>query len=193
MSKISNLPTKLCKIINEELQPDEYIKWIAQPIPNFFIASVYSCGGFFFTYFGLPSVWGVLENVPSLKEGWQFQHILSIPFFSIVVFFISSSALIGIVMIFSPLWVYLDVKNTVYLVTNKRAIYIEGNSIKSYLSNELKRIYCKEGKYDIGDVIIAIERWQEPDGYEYSEEIGFMRIINPHKVAKILKQLANEG
>ena len=99
-------------------------------------------------------------------------------------------------MLSSPIWVWQEARNTVYLVTDKRAISIQGGwstTIRSRLPDQLKDLYRKERADGTGDVIISIRRWRDGDGDSRSEEIGFLGVRNPREVENILKQLAQDN
>jgi hypothetical protein len=83
-------------------------------------------------------------------------------------------------------------RSTVYLVTNKQAITIQGGKstvIKSCLPKQLDEIYRKEQDPGIGDTILEIIRWQGDEGSSRLGEVGFMEIYNPRAVEMALKQL----
>ena len=99
-------------------------------------------------------------------------------------------------MLASPVWVWQAARKTVYLVTDKRAISIQGGrstTIRSYLPDQLKDIYRKERADGTGDVIISIRRWKDSDGDNRNEEIGFLGVRNSREVENILKQLAQNN
>ena len=99
-------------------------------------------------------------------------------------------------MLASPVWVWQAARKTVYLVTDKRAISIQGGwstTIISHLPDQLKDIYRRERADGAGDVIISIRRWKDSDGDSRSEEIGFLGVRNPREVENILKQLAQSN
>ena len=99
-------------------------------------------------------------------------------------------------MLSSPIWVWQEARKTVYLVTDKRAISIQGGwstTIRSYLPDQLKDIYRKERADGTGDVIISIRRWKDSDGVNRQEEIGFLRVRNPREVENIIKRLSQNN
>jgi hypothetical protein len=127
-------------------------------------------------------------KLPDLREGLQPQHLFAlfgIPF-----------VLVGFGMLSSPLWVWQAARKTVYLITDKRAILIQGGgstTIRSYLPDQLMDIYRKERDDRTGDVVISIRRWKDSDGDNRSEEIGFLGVRNPREVENILNQLAHNN
>lgn len=185
------LSDKLRHQVDKELEVGESIRWIEQPIPRFFTAT--SIGSFLFgipfTSFAIFWMYGASGfKVPDLREGIQPQHLFAlfgIPF-----------VLTGLGMLSSPIWVWLASQQTVYLITNKRAISIEGGfstTIKSYSPEQLKDIYRKERGNGTGDVVMGVRRWKDSNGREKTQEIGFMGIRNPQEVEKILKQLGQDS
>jgi hypothetical protein len=123
---LSNLkiPKELRKKIDNELQLGEGIRWVEQPVPRFFTVS--SIGiflfGIYWTSFALVWMHGASRFDPG--------------FASFGLFFV----LIGFGMLSSPIWEWQKVRKTVYLVTDKRAISIQGGwstTIRSYLPNQL--------------------------------------------------------
>ena len=166
-----NLPKKIRNLVDRELDPEEYIEWIEQPIPRPFTFFSIFCVlfGIPFTFIGLPA--SII--------------IFGLPFL-----------IVGLGFLLTPFWIWRAAKNTVYLVTDKRAISFEGGwstTIKSYLPNQLQTIYRKERADGTGDVIFAIERWKDSDGDKQTKEVGFIGIRNPQEVEKMLKKLANQG
>jgi len=186
---LSNLqiPEGLRRKIDNELQPGEFIRWVEQPIPRFFTAA--SIGNVLFgvpwTSFAIFWMWGASgSKLPNLREGLQLQHLFAlfgVPF-----------VLIGFRMLSSPLWVWQAARKTVYLVTDKRGISIQGGrstTIRSYLPDKLKDVYRRERADGTGDVIITIRRWKDIGGDPRSEEIGFLGVRNPREVENMLRQL----
>ncbi|HEY9646416.1 MAG TPA: hypothetical protein V6C88_08615 [Chroococcidiopsis sp.] len=185
------LSAALRKTVENELIPGEYIRWIGQPVPRFFTGA--SIGSVIFaipwTSFALFWTWGALGfKLPDLREGLRPEYLFAmfgIPFI-----------LIGLAMLSSPLWVWQAARKTVYLITDKRAIIIQGGwstIIRSYAPDQLNDTYRQERRNNIGDVIITVRRWKDSDGDSRSEEIGFLEIRNPREAEALLKQLARSA
>ncbi|MBD1835673.1 hypothetical protein H6F61_24050 [Cyanobacteria bacterium FACHB-472] len=186
---LSNLqiPKELRRKIDNDLQPGELIRWVEQPIPRFFTAASigFSLFGILWTSFSISSIWGAY---PDLREGLQPEHLFAL--FGLVFVFV------GFGMLSSPLWVWQAARKTVYLVTDKRAISIQGiwsTTIRSFLPDQLKDIYRRERADGTGDVVFSIRRWRDSDGDNRNEEIGFLGVHNPREVESILKQLAQNN
>ncbi|CAN1212174.1 DUF304 domain-containing protein [Tumidithrix helvetica PCC 7403] len=188
MSPTLQIPSELRRKIDKELEYGESIRWVEQPIPQFFTAQAIAgvLFGIPWTSFAIFWMCGALGfKLPNLNNGIQPQHLFAlfgIPF-----------VLIGFGMLSSPFWVWQGARKTVYLITDKRAILFQGGqhtTIRSFLPSQLNEIYRKERADGSGDVVISIRRWKDSDGDPRSEEIGFMGVRNPQEVEKILKQLA---
>ena len=98
--------------------------------------------------------------------------------------------MIGIGMLLSPLWAYRRSFNTVYVVTDRRAIRFDGGlwiTKTSYLPDELGKVYRKERKGGYGDVILERRTWSDSG----TDELGFLRIQNPQEIENMVNQLAN--
>jgi hypothetical protein len=200
---LSNLKIskKLRRKINSELQPGESIRWVEQPIPRFFTtaSTTYFLFGIFWLtciFFGVPWTnfapfwrWGPSGFESSkLREGLEPHDLLplaSIPF-----------VLAGFVTLLNPLWVWQKARSRVYLVTDKRAIVIQGGwstTISSYLPDQLQDMSRRERANGTGDVIFGIRKWQDRDGDINTEELGFLAIRNPREVEHILRQLVQDN
>ncbi len=182
------IPDKLRKKIDRELEPREVIKWVDQPIPRFFTAA--SIASFLFgipwTAFALFWTWGATGFGSLLVMGFGPQLIF--PLFGL------PFVLIGFTMLLSPVWVWRAAFQTVYLITDKRAISIEGGrttTVRSYLPEQLKDVYYQESNDGTGNVVITIRFWKDSDGDKRKEQLGFMGIRNPKDVERMLKELAD--
>jgi len=183
------IPAKLSRKIDRELEPRELIKWIEQPLPRFF--TLQSLAYFFFsipwTAFAIFWMYGAAGfKIPVLHEGIKFEHLFAlfgVPF-----------VLIGFWMLTSPLRQWLKAFRTVYLITDKRAISIESGwftTIRNYSPDQLKDLYRKERGDGTGDVVITTRLRRGSEGNSWTEEIGFMNVRNPREVERLLQQLAH--
>lgn len=193
-SDLSNklkISDELYRKIDRELEPGELIKWVDQPVPRFFTA--YSTLTFLFgipwTAFAISWMWGAL--------GFRWSRFDCFPLFGI------PFVLIGFWMLSSPIQVWYEAHQTAYIITDKRAILIEGGitgtTIRSYLPSEFGDVHRRENNDGTGDAIIKIQlvthSSTDADGYPSGEttrekKIGFMGIRNPKEVERMLKELA---
>lgn len=185
------IPKQLLQTIHRELDTGEIITWVEQPIARFFSAP--SIGiilfGIPWTSFALFWMWGALGfQVPNFQKGIQPQHLFAlfgVPFVAV-----------GFFMLSSPYWQWQTMRNTVYLITNKRAIIIQGSSsitIRSFPPAQVNDLYRRENPDGSGDVIMSIRNWKDSDGDARREEIGFVGVRRVQQVEKMLKQLAQSA
>ncbi|MDM8567932.1 hypothetical protein QUF50_00160 [Thiotrichales bacterium HSG1] len=181
--KIAQLPSELGKIVEAKLGSKETILWLQQPSLSILKEVFPTRLGIMLTGFCfiILMIFGNNEQLVLILFG----------FFS----------LIGIVVLSIPLWVNISAKkNTVYILTDKRAILFEKNwisfKIKSYTPQQLKDVYINEDKKGHGDVIFERETRdvQGPQGGTLKEvtEIGFRGIMDVQKVEKMVKSWAEE-
>ena len=178
---IEYIPRHLDERVQRELNPGEQVEWKEMPTPHFFSAA--STGAFLFA---IP--WTAFAIF------WMFgaSHSGSIAFASFGIPFV----LVGVGMLSSPLLTYRKSKNTIYVITNKRAITFDGGrslTIRSYEPERLKNIFRKERKDGTGDVVISHKEWRDSDGDKQREELGFIRIKEPKKIEAMLKKLAKQA
>ncbi|MBE9031994.1 hypothetical protein IQ266_19845 [filamentous cyanobacterium LEGE 11480] len=128
-------------------------------------------------------------KVPDLSQGLQFEYLFAlfgVPF-----------VLVGLGMLASPLWSWLSMRQTVYLITDRRAILIQAGgattTFRSYEPHQLQHIYRKVFDDDTGNIIIAQEKWRDSNGDKRTENIGFMNIRNAREAEMRLKQLARRA
>lgn len=185
------IPKQLLQTIHRELDTGEIITWVEQPIARFFSAP--SIGiilfGIPWTSFALFWMWGALGfQVPNFQNGIQPEHLFALfglPF-----------VLIGVLMLSSPYWQWQTMRNTVYLITDKRAIIIQGSSsttIRSFSPDQIKDLYRRESQDGSGDIIISVRHWKYSDGDTQREEIGFVGVRRVQQVEKMLKKLAQSA
>ena len=181
-----NLPQKLRQRVDRELQPGERIRWIEQPASrlSYLILSsmpvmLFAIPWTAFSIFWICDAAGF--KLPDLSQGIKPEHLF--PLFGLPFTFI------GLGMLSTPFWLQRRMRNTVYLITDQRAISFEGNEIRSYDPEQLGNIFRKERADGTGDVFFATHTWRDSDGDRHSRDIGFMSIRNPQAVERQLKEL----
>ena len=123
MSNKLQISPRLREIVDRELKPHEVIQWIGQPIPRFFTfqSTMYFLIGIPLTAHLLFLFWSATGFGNLLKQGLT-PDVLSILFYVPVI-------LMSICMLLSPIWTRLMALQTVYLITDQRAISIEGYTL----------------------------------------------------------------
>jgi hypothetical protein len=188
MNNKLQIPIHLREIVDRELELHEVIQWIEQPIPKFFTSASISSVlfGIPWTAFSLFWIWGATGFGKLLMQG--ITPLLLFPLFGV------PFVLIGFWMLSAPVLARKMALQIVYLVTDRRAISIDGGkplTIRSYLPSQLNAVYRQENPDGSGNVLITIQSWKDSDGDERKESIGFMRIRNPKQVEKLLRELSD--
>jgi hypothetical protein len=182
------IPPRLQEIISRELDRDEKVVWSAMPKPRYFSGP--ALGAFLFaipwTAFSVFWIAGAAGfKIPQFNKGEDLFPLFGIPFF-----------LIGIGMLSAPFWAYRNSLKTVYVITNRRAITIDGGmsyTIRSYTPEKLTDTFRREHKDGTGDVIITRNTWKDSDGDKQMQELGFLRVPNAKSVESMLKELAEQS
>jgi hypothetical protein len=165
---------------NRELEAGEGVKWMGMPQPRFF--TTYSKGAFLFaipwTAFALFWVAGAAGfQIPDFKDGFAIFPLFGLPF-----------VLLGIWMLLTPLFVYLNARKTLYMITDKRAVVFEGGSnttIRSFEPEQLNEIIRKERNNGLGDLVFKREFSQK----SLIKDIGFINIEDSKEVERKIKEM----
>lgn len=174
--------------IKSEINPDERLIWSGQPL-----ASKMAKRGIPLAVFGIP--WTAFSlfwtyaasgfEMPSFNSGFDFFPLFGIPFI-----------LIGIGLLTAPFWMGFSAGNTVYVLTNKRAIIFSKSfsnfTIKDYLPEQLKDVYRQEDAEDRGSIIFGEEVGTGKNS-NTSTSYGFLGIPDVREVEKLVKELAEKS
>lgn len=182
-----SIPRQLQDLIDRELERGEKIVWSALPKPRYFTGPsaglfVFAIPWTAFSVFWMASAAGF--KIPQFNQGGDLFPLFGIPFF-----------LIGIGMLLSPLWNYRRQLKTVYLITDRRAITIDGGrtfTIRSYLPENLTDVFRREHSDGTGDVIITRTAWKDSDGDKQMQDLGFLRVADAKSVETLLKAMAGQ-
>ena len=172
-------PRHLEEKLQRELEPGERVEWKGTPIPHYFNAATTSLFLFSIPWTAFAVFW--MFGASSQSGSVPFT-LLGLPF-----------VLIGLALFSSPIWNYKKSINTIYAITDSRAITIDGGwttTYRSYTPSDLKFIYRKERSDRSGDVILSRREWRDSDGDKQNQELGFLRIQDPKAIESKLKKLA---
>jgi hypothetical protein len=196
MSSQLSIPKKLRKKVDAELQLGESIQWIDQPIIVLYLLAynpitsiVCFLFGFFWTKMLLTAIMPALKSF--VLGELQINYEGPPEFIPFVIVYSLVFPLIGIGLMSVPLFAWKGIRNTAYLVTNKRAIIIQGSKSISYFPDQLDKIIMAEHKNGTGSIVIETIEWRCREGSYNYRDVGFIGIRNPREVEKILKQLAH--
>ena len=204
-----NIPPQLRRKIDKELQPHEVIRWIGQPQPKVSSVILDSLSSF---VLAIPvtavAVMGIVMVIPRFKIpnlakiqlGEEGLPILVNTL--IVICFIMLFAAIGLILLLTPFRRWRAARETVYIITNKRAIAFEADkraiafrstgttTIRSFEPEQLSNVYHHEHTDGTCDVVITVQSRTDIDGDEYKDEIGFFTLSNCKEAETMLKELS---
>jgi len=188
-----SIPAELQELVNAELTDNETIQWIDQPIPYFFSETV--SGRFLFAIFltAFSAFWlcadaGVFDWNGG---GFKLQNIgTECLFFAVLL-------LLGLALLSTPLWMRRYAKQTVYVITNHRAMIVQGtlfaDNVVSYYLADLVHVVRTQKADGTGSIRFRIQPLRPPiRGFmdlrnEYAQE--FIDIRNVKEVERVLQEL----
>lgn len=184
--KKHDLPQEIQDRIDKELLSEEKLLWVGQPHPSRFLSTQSS------------------KTHPLLSLMIVVEIILFI-----VALVMSALLMAGLIFLALVLTAILgglaqqlfSAKNTIYAVTNQRAMIIEGNNVQTFRKRDLQSITKTTRATGRGDVIFSrdSEMRLRPSGFGFmlhrreEKEIGFLGIEHPdHIEALLLNTFAEE-
>ncbi len=177
-------------LVDRELAPGERVAWMEQPVPRHFPPKIKPLFifGLFWTVISLLTALGTLLNI--LKS--EISSALAL----IPVAFEIPFVLVGCWFLFLPRKVYLGDLRTVYAVTDRRLIVVEGAkkiSIRSFFPNDLGNIHRNEDKDGEGDVFVAVEGGRERSVGLTTDDERVLHVENPAALEALLRDLARKA
>ncbi len=179
------IPSKLQGVVTRELEPGEKVVWSGAPKPRFFSGRTLTTFLFAIPWTAFSMFWiagAAGFKIPQFNSPVDLFPLFGVPFF-----------LIGIGMFLSPLFTYRNSLRTAYIITDRRAITIDGGrsqTIRSYTPEKLSDIFRREHSDGTGDIIISQNAWKDADGDKQTQEMGFFRVHNAKTAESMLNQLA---
>lgn len=189
--EISNLSSKLRQVAERELGNNETIRWIEQPIPRLFSRSTVSiCLTLLVPLFVFSTAY-LTQGRRDLEAGASLSEALhqaaTIP--SLIGVFIAFALLILIFTI--PVLSWLEARQTVYVITDRRALILwlgKTTKVTSFSPSRLRVILRREHRNGSGDVIAYVYQARDSDGDVNTQAMEFKQIRNPKAFEKMLLQ-----
>jgi|BioPla2DNA2_1021312.scaffolds.fasta_scaffold14930_3 hypothetical protein len=161
------------ELINGELNSGEKVLWADKPsLRSEFLKS------FYIYLFAIPWIAIFIFFRGSFYERGRLSAMFLIPFI-----------LAGIYMLFIPFIKRIELKKTVYLVTNQRLIiYIYGwkTKVKSFQPSQIRNVERHQKADGFGNLIFAKEVFYDSDGDRRTSKIGFMGIKDVKQVEDLI-------
>ena len=184
------LSPKLCAKVQNALQPGELVRWVGQPVARHFEPDKVNrvVGVLFFLPFGLIGaalMYFLLagrmhtDSLTSLVLCW----LMSIVFFMVPI----------IAVIIVPLVHAAGLRNTAYVITNRRAVVCGGEVDAWPLEPEMVISNCSSAD-GCGNLVFSLRpnRYSHEDDPRLWIEVGFMDIRNVRLVEEILEKAIAE-
>jgi hypothetical protein len=183
------LPTELASLVDAELAKGERIDWIGRPIPSRLARSTLPIVLFgipftAFSLFWMSAACGSVLRAPSRRG--VFFVLWGIPF-----------VLIGLCMLTSPFWMYRKALRTVYAITDRRALTIEGGLwgrvvVRSFEPASLAALSRTQHADGSGNLVF--QREYRPGGRRGQfVDLGFLAIPDVKEVEDRLRKLVRRA
>jgi len=184
------LPFKLQSLLDEELNEGEKLRWSCQPSVSRAIIKSLSLVAF-------AVIWLAISLSVAFMMYKGAQEGKDVPAMALVI--ISIFLLIGLLMVTSPFWAARRARNTVYAITNSRAIILNKGlsiNIQSFSSEKMADIIKRIRSDGSGDLIFERRISYHPSRKGRTRtkvtEIGFFGIPRVNEVEDMLEALKQQ-
>ena len=166
--------------VNRELRSGEELVWCGRPDPHKYAISSTQWYGVLF---------GIFWTAMVVSMAWKSYPNNNLS--PILVVFVG----VGIAMVGTPLWNYIQGRWTIYAVTTQRLLTITmgiWRSVKSYTPADIDEIECKHTGDGTGSIIFRRETRSGGGGKgggSYTVKIGFFGIPDVREVEDYIAQL----
>lgn len=186
MTPISNLPNDVATRVRDELQSGERVTWAGQPMPGRFARRSIGMVLFAIPWTAFAVFWVAAASrftAPDFSHPFDFFPLFGVPFI-----------LIGLGMLTSPFWMRLKARRTVYVITDRRAIILDGNlgrstTVRSFEParlGDIRRVQRPDGS---GDLVFERTYSIDRRGGRHTTDHGFLAIENVKNVEGLIQQL----
>ncbi len=180
----SNLSPKLRSLVDAEVQSGERIIWLDQPIPKRMARTttpivVFGIPWTAFAIFWIAGASGF--KLPDFSHATGLFPLFGLPF-----------VLIGFGMLSSPFWARRAARRSIYVLTDRRAIVIQGSwrdqvRVRSFERHGLTDLQRKQNADGSGDLIFCRDVRRDSDGDRQSKDVGFLAILDVKKVEEMVR------
>lgn len=185
-----DLPQHLLPRLQAELKAGESLVWAGQPIPGRLMRSAFKLWYFFVPWTAFSVYWIMGASgfeMPRFDDGESLFPLFGLPFL-----------LIGLGGMGAPFWVRRQAHSTIYAITTRRAITIEGVKtikVKSYPVDSLCETERTEHPDGSGDLVLRKESYRDSDGDQQIRSQGFFAIEQVRGVEQLIEKmmLANKA
>lgn len=175
------------QIANGQLDSGERLLWAGKPAPSGAAVGSLPMTVFGLLFAGFAAFWiwaaagGLSRSSGGVESGpGAFFPLFGIPFL-----------LVGLGMVFAPLWAYVGAKSTVYAVTDRRAMIIAGSgtkSVRSFTAEEIGEIVRVERADGTGTLMFASVPRTTSKGHTTISRVGFVGIPDVRRVEQLIRE-----
>jgi hypothetical protein len=167
-----------------QMDGGERLLWSGTPSPGAMALSALpaSLFGIPFAGFACFWIWTAYSSTSHMTRGagpWAFFPLFGVPFL-----------LVGLGMITAPLWVALAAGKTVYAVTERRLLIINGlgvRGVQSFTPKDVDDLLRVEGADGRGSIYFAKRSFTSSRGAQVSSRIGFVGIPDVRHVEQLIR------
>lgn len=184
----SRIPAPLKFEVQAELAPDEQIVWMEQPLarPLLWPCVMLSFMGLLLTGAGIYIWVTQVQAFDEIPEAGTAAWMMP----ALCLLMVLAGLLIGVG---SPLLILRGLRRTVYVLTNKRALALQGifgRTIRSFEPTALGNISRKDRADGSGDLLFARELKRDSEGNSHYEPVGFLYVRNVREIEGLIRDLA---
>lgn len=171
--------------VKQEVYTDESIEWVGQPRPLRFVrrgvwGSIYGMFTLALTIAWLAAATRRQPPDPGTGLGW------------LIVLVAAPIVLTGILLLLSPLWMWLAALRTTYVVTDERAIILRTGRLgrtRSFAADRVRYMIVRPQPDGSGDILFQPQSGYGRDGLAHVMATGFLGIEDVANVRGFLEAL----
>jgi hypothetical protein len=189
MSDLMLLPESVRALVEAELEPGESLRWVEQPIPSRAARSVVPVMLFAIPWTAFSVFWIAMAARGAAHSAGPFRlfPLFGTPFL-----------LIGLGMLSSPFWAARMAKRTVYAVTDRRALVIQGRigrgeSVRTFEPEKLGELRREQQADGSGNLVFGEDVGVGSNGRRYVTSYGFMAVPNVREAEEQVRALARNA
>jgi len=190
MTPQNQLPPELAALVGAELEAGERIAWVGQPDPRRFawasvFAVLFAIPWTAFAIFWMCGAAGF--KMPTFQHGWDLFPLFGLPF-----------VLVGFGMLSTPYWLRRKAQRTVYVITDRRAVILDGGwwrsiTVRSFSPDRLKDLRRVQRPDGSGDLLFERTWRTDSEGSRQFTDHGFLGVRDVKMVERLIKQLTQSA
>ena len=174
-------------IAQREMRSGERLIWADRPAPGRLALTMLPASLFGIPFAGFAAFWiAMASSMTTEVEGvFSFFPLFGLPFL-----------LIGLGIMFAPVWAWRGARKTVYAISSDRLVIIKGGSVKSFEPDEIDTLERRERRDGSGDVTFRreVRRSASRHGSRTRlQRIGFFGVPEVRRVEDEIRRLKDRA